>query len=78
MYFMGWGSREGGNKKKLVYLKSRWSEYKIHCVKFPFKNYQFLIFSVFHGVRVTREGQQHSQAQSGTVRYSQVQPGTDR
>ena len=34
---MGWGSWEGGNKKKLVYLKSRWGEYKIYCVKFPFK-----------------------------------------
>ena len=41
-----------------VYLKSGWGEYKKYCVKFPFKNDQFLIFSVFHGVGVTGGGQQ--------------------
>ena len=39
LYFMGWVSREGGNTKKLVYLKSRWGEYKNHCVQFLNKNY---------------------------------------
>ena len=49
---MGWGSREGGDKKKLVYLKSRWGEYKHFVINFLLKIDRFLIFSEFHGVGV--------------------------
>ena len=57
---MGWGSWEGGNNiKKLVYLKSRWGEYKIYCVKFPFKKLSiFEKKNAFHGVGVMGGGQQ--------------------
>ena len=59
---MGWGSWEGGNKKKLVYLKTRWGEIlEFFLFNSPCKINQFLIFSEFHGVGVTGGGQQQQQ-----------------
>ena len=48
--FSGGGGNGRGATKKIVYLKSRWSEYKKYCVKFPLNKLSILnIFCISWG-----------------------------